>query len=1296
MEDSNGTELSEAAFHGNTSQVREILQRQTALPLAPDRDVEASSRTQFHNALQTALLYGHADVARLMVQHLGDANAQDGHFGNAIQAAAFGGNVEMINLALLYGADVNAEGRFGTALRIASLKGHDTAVHLLLDKGAVLNIFPRRGNAVETAASAGNQDTTRVLLRRLELMKHAEGYYRTALAGAAYHGHEGIVKDILRSQFIYQRVVQRIKERYSSASAYEDIPEDAFSEIRDEESSHVSFSQTEFSMSSQSCAACARQALQNALIGSHEDIASLLLRYIYGESSIPPETSYSGLRTIGTAVALRPGDLKQNHYASLVPAIEVFTYDEAVAPRERKFDIKQTTRFEDAREDCFWRRDPHRAGYLMAGRGSLLRLAAWRGLLSICKDLLDRGVDIDADVDPGNNITSNKPTALEIAVTEGHADIVSLLLERGSKLRRALAFAACFRRGDIIDIIMESRPGAMVDIDLRQDPHLFGKKYGQYYKKRLVPQSPLAIAVEWGHQDIVDKFLGHMYANKLLYPSVAIAIAGGLDSDSLLSLLQALHYTQSLNDSDGDEIRKEVCSQAAKEAAANGQLRAINTLVENCGSRSLQRDLLLESTREAARHHPQDVLLKLAPLAHSLELCPDFWGAAVAGVVSRKLKPPRMRHKNWDEDSSRKFALQCKQEQDFLQNLIEHPLCSSCGHNSDTNYLREAIHEACGSHNADGLDLIMRQDLTGSMLRGASTYDLHCAISKNGSDLPRIVKLLIDHGAEVNAYDDKGRPPLYYAAVIGNPNIFEMLVNAGADAKVLVSTDVSDCKRYLEETSHGATADKESIKTVDLLQVVLDNQWLFWGEHGLPGRKDRREIAFFLFHLGLKVDVSDESVITFAAFACADGEKSCVESLLAQGVDPNARTDPTWHHKDKDLTGTLLHVAAFARKRDMVDLLLDKGADPCAMALTGKYIFNNVKERTPMATAIGGLSKYPENDQSLFYESHKARFHVVERLAEASVSIDDLERAFRFAVVGGRVELVHRLLQRGVSISKVNSQRHRPGTLLQLALGHDTVFEMLLQNGAKIDDPPDQIEQMMRRLMHKHRVQREDVLEGEDRDIANMKQLLSRGDVHMSDEKLNDLAFEALQYKRYKAFEVLKCTSFDINVVKVVASVIPGPNRFPPYNLLSRAVAGFDREAEHVRYVLEQGADPDLPGLPCTALVQLFPLDQGCSAQMLLPIVKLLLEAGVDVNKVKELEDKESWQTYGKSPLWRMVAQDQLPVVEMLIDAGADVNADTGFGTPLALARKKGNKEMANFLVRKGAVHNAEDAWVEV
>ena len=76
-------------------------------------------------------------IVQLLLDHGADVNTQGGHFGNALQAAAYARGGETVQLLLTHGADFNAQGgRFTTAFQAAQFTRSVTIMQLLLDHGA--------------------------------------------------------------------------------------------------------------------------------------------------------------------------------------------------------------------------------------------------------------------------------------------------------------------------------------------------------------------------------------------------------------------------------------------------------------------------------------------------------------------------------------------------------------------------------------------------------------------------------------------------------------------------------------------------------------------------------------------------------------------------------------------------------------------------------------------------------------------------------------------------------------------------------------------------------------------------------------------------------------------------------------------------------------------------------------------------------------------------------------------------------------------------------------------------------
>ncbi|KAI3326723.1 hypothetical protein HD806DRAFT_488009 [Xylariaceae sp. AK1471] len=119
----------------------------------------------YGNALQAASYGGHNKAVRLLLEKGADVNAQGGYFGNALQAASRGGYDKVVRLLLEKGADVNAQdGYFGNALQAASYGGQDKVVRLLV-KDADINVQGGwYGNALQAASAGGHESVSRLLI----------------------------------------------------------------------------------------------------------------------------------------------------------------------------------------------------------------------------------------------------------------------------------------------------------------------------------------------------------------------------------------------------------------------------------------------------------------------------------------------------------------------------------------------------------------------------------------------------------------------------------------------------------------------------------------------------------------------------------------------------------------------------------------------------------------------------------------------------------------------------------------------------------------------------------------------------------------------------------------------------------------------------------------------------------------------------------------------------------------------------------------------------------------------------
>jgi ankyrin repeat protein len=240
---------------------------------------------------------------------------------------------------------------------------------------------------------------------------------------------------------------------------------------------------------------------------------------------------------------------------------------------------------------------------------------------------------------------------------------------------------------------------------------------------------------------------------------------------------------------------------------------------------------------------------------------------------------------------------------------------------------------------ADGNTLLLQAavyttvaDLEFLLARGAdvnaANHAGHTALMGAIPDLGK-VKLLVEHGADVNA-SARGTTPLLMAAGIRSAgNVVRYLIKQGADTKAI---DAQGSDAVMVAALAGAS---------DNLKILLSA-----GASGTNEAKPRQipqaqRIAKLDESAVDRLKKRAERVTALMNAARVDCE-SCVRMLLVHGADAKARTDAGL---------TTLHYAAFKGNLTVVRLLLDAGA-PVNVA--------DDRGLTPLMMAANSWNKNPE------------------------------------------------------------------------------------------------------------------------------------------------------------------------------------------------------------------------------------------------------------------------------------------------------------------------------------------------
>ncbi|OJJ43584.1 hypothetical protein ASPZODRAFT_123234 [Penicilliopsis zonata CBS 506.65] len=167
-------------------------------------DYENRDRTEILTPLQAAVSHQQVSMVERLAKYA-DVNYLGRGQRTALQLAVERGNMELVNMLLRHGADINGPpvvNRGATALQIAAIRGYLGLARRLIDLGAEVNAEPVRFDgrtALEGAAEYGRIDMLYMLVQEGALLVgNGERQYQRAVRLAERNGHMMAAK-LLRS-----------------------------------------------------------------------------------------------------------------------------------------------------------------------------------------------------------------------------------------------------------------------------------------------------------------------------------------------------------------------------------------------------------------------------------------------------------------------------------------------------------------------------------------------------------------------------------------------------------------------------------------------------------------------------------------------------------------------------------------------------------------------------------------------------------------------------------------------------------------------------------------------------------------------------------------------------------------------------------------------------------------------------------------------------------------------------------------------------------------------------------------
>ncbi|KAI9764645.1 MAG: hypothetical protein M1840_008142 [Geoglossum simile] len=920
--------------------------------------VNVKGATGLHLASQ----FGHLAITKILLDKEASINAKDEDGETALIRAAAGGHDQIVELLLSRGADPRIQGRkYGSAIQAASLRGHEAVVRSLLQSKVYVEAESGQfGTALQGASLRGHMKVIEILLQSGADVNAPGGEYTPTPSRGSGKMTENRIGQVI--QFLMG------EERYQETRRR---PQDSPSYAHEKLVGLLLDGKIDINMQT----AGFGPALHAAARAGHEQVVQILL-----DSGADVNAQGGAYRTALQAAAVG-GNLAVVELL-LAAGADVNTqdglYDTALqaACRQKDLEIARILLSKGADVNA-------RGGQY----GAALHAACRSGQEELVELLLEHGADVNLQGGPYD-------TAIQAAAADGLTNIalIWILLVDNSeeaKVGRSLQIAAFGGHEHLVTFLIEEVE------DINADGGCFG--------------TALQTAIAGEHDRLVQSLIarGAEVNNYGRHFGSALQNAAAIGNKHLVKLLL---------EKGADPMRNSGGSGLATAKVMRGEYGGWGT--------SSDFHYPLEVACRGGHSEVVEILLDKAAVlgghAHVLQILLNHGPAGALGAKA--------------------LSKACKNGNEIMVRLLLENFTAGDLVRRTPSYLHLATH----GNNEGIVGLLLEKGADVKADSGDGT-PLHVACSLGRV---KLCTIFVEKGADVSYKGNSKCPPLLMACVGGSDNIVEILLDRGADPN-----DRPDSGYSRQYEAIGlqyplqAAAYKGSAKMVRHLlrrgAEVNAKGGDFETALQAACAKGTEDIVRVLLDHQANVNISGGKFASALQAAIVSKAKGVVSLLLDRGADPNIEGGSCW---------SSLIAAAMSGDEDIVRLLLIKGANTRPGPDYSAY-WGDDTPKAPVTSGQswqGGGAQFGSALQAAAYGGHK---EIVEMLLEKGAHPDDQDRygqtALHQAAHQGHKGIVELLLERGADVNCADSYG-RTAVRWVANYGSNLILSLLRMKGAEL------------------------------------------------------------------------------------------------------------------------------------------------------------------------------------------------------------------------------------------------------